>query len=124
MIEHLPFTTDNIQLAAIGINRQMLPVFLGLLGVTAVAWLFVANRLYSELRKNNPGLYQALGSPKLIMKKSFRANFRLIRFLLQRGYETVDDPAVVRLCQGLRTLFCLYLICLAGCVIILVAKTA
>ncbi len=111
-----------LHLAAIGLNQQMLPVFLGLLLAASVAWLFLSNRLYAELRQNYPRLYGTLGSPKLFMKKSFTANFKVIRFLLKQDYEATGDRAVIRLCRGLRSLFYIYIICLSGCAILLFDK--
>jgi hypothetical protein len=111
-----------MQFAAVGLNQDMLPVFLGLLIATAIAWLFLSNRLYAELRRNNPDLYESLGSPKLFMKKSFTANFKVIRFLFKQHYGDAVDPAVIPLCKGLRALFCIYIICLAGCVALLFDK--
>ena len=112
----------SLQFAAIGINQKILPVFLGLLLASAVAWSFISNRLYVLLRQNYPLLYEALGRPKLFMRKSFSVNFKVVRFLLWQDYLTTRDPAVIRLCQGLRSLFFIYLICLAGCLVILLDK--
>jgi hypothetical protein len=122
MMENILLCNGNLRFAAIGLNQQMLPVFLGLLLAAAGAWLFLSNRLYAELRQNYPGLYESLGSPKRIMKKSFRANFKVISFLFKQGYEATDDPKVIRLCQGLRSLFYIYMICLAGCLVLLLDR--
>ena len=111
-----------MQYAAIGFNKQMLPVFLGLLLAASVAWLFLSNRLYRELRRNHPWLYETLGGPGLFMRKSFAVNFRVIRFVFKRDYGTDVAPAVIRLCHGLRSLFCIYIICLTGCLLILFAE--
>ena len=108
--------------AAIGLNQQMFPVFLGLLLVATIAWFFLSNRLYNTLQQAHPRIYEILDRPKLFMKKSLATNFRVLRFLLKRDYETIEDQAVIRLCQGLRSLFFIYLICLAGCLILLADK--
>ena len=112
MAEKNLFSNDVLQLAALGLNQQMLPVFFLLLLAAAFAWLFLSNRLYAELRQNFPKLYAALGSPKFIMTKSFTANFKVIRFLLKEDYKATDDNAVIRLCQGLRFLLYIYIFCL------------
>jgi hypothetical protein len=119
--EYIP-KNSSVMLAAIGLNQQMLPVFLGLLFAATIAWIFLSSRLYTELRQNNPRLYEKLGKPKFFMKKSFTTNVRVIRFLLKRDYEATDDNLVIRLCQGLRSLFFIYIICLAGCLILLFDK--
>ena len=124
MKENILQSNTTLQLAEIEFNQQMLPVFLGLLLAATVAWLFLSNRLYVELRQNYPGLYELLGRPGLFMKKSLAANFKVIRFIFKREYEAVVDPAVIRLCHGLRSLFCIYIICLAGCLLLLFAKFA
>jgi len=113
---------DIVQYAVIGLNQQMFPVFLGLLIVTTIAWFFLSTRFYSILEQAYPRIYEILGRPKLFMKKSFATNFKVLRFLLKRDYETTEDQAVIRLCQGLRALFFIYLICLAGCIILLADK--
>jgi hypothetical protein len=111
--EYIP-KNSSVMLAAFGLNQQMLPVFLGLLFAATIAWIFLSSRLYTELRQNNP--------TKFFMKKSFTTNVRVIRFLLKRDYEATDDNLVIRLCQGLRSLFFIYIICLAGCLILLFDK--
>ena len=113
---------SSVMFAAIGLNQQMLPVFLGLLLASTVAWLFLSTRLYSELRQNNPRLYARLGEPKLFMKRSFATNVRVVSFLLKRDYEDTEDLTIIRLCQGLRSLFFIYIICLTGCLILLFDK--
>lgn len=113
---------ETMLFGAAGLNQQMLPVFLGLMLAAAIAWLFVSNRLYAELRQHYPSLYESLGSPKLFMKKRFAINLRVIRFLFKQDYEAPVDQAVMRLCQGLRSLFYIYIVCLAGCLVLLVDK--
>jgi len=111
------------RIAAIALNQQMLPVFLGLLLAAAVAWIFLSKRLYAELRQNHPGLYETLGSPRFFMHNSITANFRVIRFLLRQEYEATGDPAVIRLGRGLRSLIYMYAVCLAGCLVLLFDKS-
>ena len=109
--------------AAIDLNQQMLPVFLVLMLAAAIAWFFLNNRLYTELRLNYPLLYETFGSPKFFMKKSLTTNFKVIRYILKPNFEAAVEPEVIRLCQGLRSLFYIYIICLTGCLIILLDKT-
>lgn len=113
---------ENMLLGAIGINQQMLPVFLGLMLATAIAWLFVSNRLYAELRRNYPLLYESLGSPRFFMKKSIAANVRVIRFLFMKNDNSSLDRSILRMCQGLRSLLYIYIVCLAGCMVLLLKK--
>jgi hypothetical protein len=122
MAEKILLGNGVLHFAAVGLNQQMLPVFLFLLFAVAVAWLFLSNRLYTELRQNAPKQYEALGSPKLFMKKSFTANFKVISFLFKKDYEATGNIAVIRLCQGLRFLLYIYIFCLAGCLLLLFAK--
>ena len=122
LTEYILRDDTPLQYAAIGLNKQMLPVFLGLLLAASVAWLYLSNRLYMELRKNHPRLYETLGRPGLFMKKSLAVNFRVIRFVFKQDYGTDVGPAVVRLCHGLRCLFSMYIICLSGCLLILFAE--
>jgi len=121
LAEYLLMSETHLQYAAIGLNKQMLPVFLGLLLAVTMAWVFLSNRLYTELRHNHPELYETLGRPGLFMKKSLAVNFRVIRFVFKRDYASGVAPAVIRLCYGLRLLFCMYIICLTGCLLILFA---
>ena len=100
----------------------MLPVFLRLHFTATLAWLYISRRLYAELRHNYPRLYEKLGSPQFFMKRSFLTNFRMVRFLLRQDYESEVDAAVIELCQGLRALFYIYLICLVWCMILFVDK--
>ena len=120
MIEKLAPASKDLYLAEIGLNQQMLPVFLVLLLAAAIAWLFLSRRLYDVLKYSYPGVYETLGSPKLFMKKSFATNYRVIMFLFRREYESTDDD-VIRLCQGLRYIFIIYVICFLGSLILLLA---
>ena len=122
MIEKTGATSKDLQLGEIGLNQQMLPVFLGLLIVAAIAWLFLSRRLYDMLKQSYPRVYEKLGRPKLIMKKSFATNFKVTMFLLRREYELIDDIDVIRLCQGLRYIFLIYAISFLGCLVLLFGK--
>lgn len=112
-----------MHLAAVDLNQQMLPVFLVLMLAAAIAWFFLSNRLYTELRLNYPRLYETLGSPKFFMKKSLTTNSRVIKFIFKHNLEATVEPGVIRLCQGLRSLFYIYIICLTGCLVLLLDKT-
>ena len=120
--ENIPLHHDILRFAAIGLNQQMLPVFLGLLLAATIAWLFLSSRLYGELRQNSPRLYEALGNPGLFMKKSLAVNFRVMRFIFKRDYDSAVDPAVIRICHGLRSLLYIYMICLVGCLLLLIDR--
>jgi hypothetical protein len=111
-----------MQFAEVNLNQEMLPVFLALMAAAAIAWFFLSNRLYTELRLNYPRLYKTLGSPKLFMKKSLATNVKVIRFILKDADVTMVEPEVRRLCQGLRSLFYIYMICLAGSLLLLLEK--
>ncbi len=110
---------ENMRLAGLSLNQEMLPVFLGLMLAAAAAWLFISNRLYGVLRQNYPRKYEMLGRPKLFMKKSFTTNIRVVKFVFNPDFNGVDDTAVMGLCWGLRALFCIYMICLAGTLLLI-----
>ena len=121
-MEKSVFSGKDVLLAGIGLNQQMTPVFLGLLFAAAIAWIFLSRRLYDMLRYGYPRIYEELGSPKLIMKRSLTTNFRVIRFLLRRTYESTDDLDLIRLCHGLRYILFIYVISLLGCLMLLFDK--
>ena len=122
MMEKPVFSGKDVLQAGIGLNQQMGPVFLGLLLAAALAWIFLSRRLYDVLRYGYPRIYEALGSPKLIMKKSLITNYRVIKFLLRRTYESTDDLDIIRLCRGLRYILFIYVISLLGCLMLLFDK--
>ncbi len=123
MIEEILVPSGRgLQAAEIGLNQQMLPVFLGILLAAAIAWIFLSRRLYEMLQQNFPQVYKELGSPKLIMGKSLKTNYRVIMFLLRRDYESINDFDVIRLSRGLRNIFFIYIISFAGCMLLLLAK--
>ncbi len=103
------------------LNQQMLPVFLGILLAAAIAWLLLSYRLLGELRQNYPKLYEALAWPDSFRLKSFLTNFKVISFLFRREHEAKDNPAVINLCRGLRSLFYIYVVCLAGSLVLIFA---
>ena len=121
MIEKLA-STAIVQLAGVDLNQQMLPVFLGVMLVAAIAWIFLSRKLYNVVRHDYPSVYDKLGCPKLVMKKSFATNYRVLMFLFRREYESTADIDVIRLCQGLRYIFIIYLICFLGCLLLILDK--
>ena len=121
MIEKLA-STAIVQLAGVDLNQQMLPVFLGLMLVAAIAWIFLSRKLYNVVKHDYPSVYDKLGCPKLVMKKSFATNYRVLMFLFRREYVSTADIDVIRLCQGLRYIFIIYLICFLGCLLLILDK--
>ena len=111
-----------MSLAAAELNQQMLPVFLGLLLAAAIAWLFLSARLYTLLRRNFAHIYETLGRPAPFLQRKGRGNMRVFRFLFRRDYEATRDPALIRLCQGLRYVFFIYAVSLGGCLLLLLDK--
>ena len=122
MVEKFDPASRDLQLAEIGLNQQMLPVFFGILFAAAIAWFFLSRILYDVLKHGYPRIYEALGSPKLIMKKSLITNYRVIKFLIRRTYESTDDVDIIRLCRGLRYILFIYAVALLGCLILLFDK--
>ena len=122
MIGNLASAGGELRLAEIGLNQDMLPVFLGMLLAAAIAWIYLSRRFYAVLKHNFPRLYEQLGSPKLIMEKSVATNYRVIMFLLRRAYESTDDLDLIRLCRGLRYILFIYVICFMGCALLLFDK--
>ena len=98
----------------------MFPVFLGLMGVSTAAWFFLTKRLYQQLKSRHPDVYESLGSPKPTVKRGGHSNILVIRFILSDYKQETDDPAVQRLCQGLRSILFIFTICLLGCVVLLI----
>jgi hypothetical protein len=111
-----------VQFAGLELNQQMLPVFLGLLLVTAVAWFFLSGKFYAQLRQNYPDLNKKLGSPRPFVQKSFLTNFKFIGFLFKDKHNIPLNSEIKGLMQGLKTLFCMYLFCLTGSVILLLER--
>jgi len=108
--------------AAIGLNQQMFPVFLGLLLTAVIIWFYLSSRLYKILKQSFPKLYDALGNPRHFKTERGATNIRVVRFLLRRDYETANDPELIRLCQGLRYIIIIYAVCLGGCLLLLLDK--
>lgn len=98
----------------------MFPVFLGLMIVSTVAWLFLSKRLYHQLGKNYPDIYESLGKPKTVMRKSMRKNMLIIRFIFIDNRHEMDDPVIKRLCKGLSSILIIYARCFLGCLVLLV----
>lgn len=111
-----------VQFAGLELNQRMLPVFLGLLLVTAVAWFFISGKFYGQLQQNYPDLYKKLGSPRPFAQKSYLTNFKVIGFLFRDGHHIPLDSEIKGLMQGLKALFCIYLFCVAGSVILLLER--
>jgi hypothetical protein len=122
MIEKLASTAIVVQLSGVGLNQQMLPVFLALMLAAAIAWIFLSKKLYDVMKYDYPRVYEKLGCPKLVMKKSFATNYRVVMFLFRREYVSTADIDVIRLCHGLRYIFIIYVICFLGCLLLILDK--
>ncbi len=122
MLQKMIPISANAQIASIGLNQQMFPVFLGLLLTSAIVWIFLSRRLYEMLKHGYSRIYESLGSPKPVMNISFATNIRVIMFLFKRDYESTDGVDLRRLCQGLRYIFIIYAICFLGCLLLLLDK--
>ena len=101
-------------------NQMMFPVFLGLMIASTVAWLFISKRLYHLLGKTYPIIYESLGKPKTVMRKSMRNNILIIRFVFFGYKQETSDPVIKRLCDGLRSILVIYVICFLGCLVLLI----
>ena len=101
-------------------NQQMFPVFLGLMIVSTVAWLFTSKRLYQLLEKTHPIIYESLGKPKKVMRKSLRHNILIIRFVFFGYKQETSDPVIKRLCDGLGSILIIYVLCFFGCLVLLI----
>lgn len=123
MIEKLNPANRDLQIAEIGLNQQMLPVFWGLLFAAAIAWIFLSRRLYDRLKHFYPRIFEVLGNPELIMKNSLSTNYRVIMFLFRGEYESTNDIEIIRLCQGLRYVFLIFVTCFLGSLLLLFDKT-
>ncbi len=119
MIEEFVGTGKSMYLSGIGLNPGMLPVFWGIMVAATFSWLFLSRNLYGVLQQKYPGIYNSLGRPKLVMRKSIAANYRVAAFLFRREYENTEDADVIRLCQGLRYVAFIFLFCLAGILVLL-----
>ena len=119
MIEKFAPASRELQLAEIGLNQQMLPVFWGLLFAAAIAWIFLSRRLYGRLKHSYPEIFEVLGKPALIMKDSLATNYRVIMFLFRGEHETINDIEIIRLCQGLRYVFLIFVTCFLGSLLLL-----
>lgn len=97
----------------------MFPVFLGLMIVSTAAWLFLSKRLNHQLAKNYPDIYEALGKPKTVMRKSMRKNLLVLHFIFNGHKHEIVDAGIKRLCEGLCSLLVLYGFCLFGCLVLL-----
>jgi len=108
--------------AAIGLNQQMFPVFLGLLFTAVIIWFYLSSRLYKMLKQSYPKIYGALENPRPYKAERGATSIRVVRFLIRRDYETAKDPALIRLCQGLRYIIVIYAISLGGSLLLLLDK--
>jgi hypothetical protein len=64
-------------------------LFLALLAVQAVGtaiYLFYVKRLFSCLEANEPGAFESLGSPHLILNNTLRTNWLLLRWLWRKDF--------------------------------------
>lgn len=89
------------------LNKEMLPVFWGLLLVATIAVLFLQGRLYSMLQHRYPRHYAELGRPRLLGNNGLRVQAALLKYLFGRRYLQLDDSALEQLCRGIQALSCL-----------------
>jgi hypothetical protein len=62
-------------------------------------------RLLAKLRKSHSEAFRDLGEPSLFYNNSISHGMRVVRFLLERDYLELHDPALNRVAGACRALF-------------------
>ncbi len=105
------------------LSEQMLPVFFCLMSAALASWLFLTNRFIHLLRSRYPKVYKSLGSPGLLWSKKEHGKTGLLHYLVNRNYLNLNDPELTRLCDGMLAIGCLFLVSLAGCILLISGRS-
>jgi hypothetical protein len=82
----------------------LLVYFFSLFG-TCLYWLLLVKQLFSRLTQAHPEKYHALGKPTLGGGGTdVQQTFSLLRFLLHREYQPLNDPQLSNIAGKLRIL--------------------
>jgi hypothetical protein len=73
-----------------------------LLLVMGAAGFFIYRRFVTMLREDHPQTWEAVGRPGLVFYGSLAGQGLVHRFVRDRQYESLDDPAFVSLCRFYR----------------------
>lgn len=88
--------TDVVALAFFGLFT--------LQAVGTVAYLVLVVRLFSRLESRHRPVFEALGSPSLLLNNSISNNFKVLGWLWGKDYEGLGDPDTERLAETVRRL--------------------
>ena len=88
-----------------------------ILFVAAGVWLVSVFVLIRRLEYEYPETYQALGEPRFLDNSS-RSFLALLRFILKREHQSLNNPGLSLLCDFMRILFVAYLV---GFILLLVS---
>jgi hypothetical protein len=83
----------------------------GLLFVMAAVWLGSVLILILRLEKSHPETYRAMGQPRFSRRYTagqLKACAALLRFILKREHQSLNDASLSRLCDFLQSLFVAY----------------
>lgn len=97
-------------------------VCIGITAVSIVATLVSATRMLGKLKRGDPGEFERLGSPHIVMNNTPRTNLRIFSFLKDREYEALGDQTIVKAASTTRkmyvTTFCLFALSLALLIVV------
>jgi hypothetical protein len=88
--------TDVVALAFSGL--------FALQAVGTVVYLVLVVRLFSRLESRHRPVFEALGSPSLILNNSISNNFKVLGWLWGKDYEGLGDPDTERPAETVRRL--------------------
>ena len=81
-------------------NNIIFPVLFVVLAVSTMFGFIVHVKVLSRLKKGFPSVWNDLGAPSfLIGNHTMRTDTRFQRFLKNREFAQLSDPALVRLCE-------------------------
>ena len=83
------------------IDRILIPLLL-LYGVLTVGGFVLHFRLLRTLRREHPQVWRSLGSPTLVWNSSMANQRAVRRFLQQKEYLALEDPALTSLAEFIR----------------------
>ena len=95
-------------------------VVLALAFAGAILWLRMITTLITNLARNHPDTYEALGSPPRLWEfqsprgelslGQHKATAALLMFVLRRDYAGLNDASLTTHCNRMRVLFVLFLV--------------
>ena len=79
-----------------------------LLFIAVIAWLVMCSKLFRILKEEHPQKHKEMGSPSLFINNNLKSNYKFLKFLFKKEWETLSNEKLSSLGQFMRIFLILF----------------